>query len=132
MFKSKAKYIVVRDMFLPKKLFLEKADYEDIEKIKQKTYSIYESFMWHNGKIKTKRDLYHFLLKYRYQENWNREVKENYFPLCVEDFLAEIDKKFELVYFKTMQVPFIVDTVKRDFGIDIVDDTHVEMIFRRI
>ena len=31
-------------------------------------------------KVDTKR-LFHFLIKYRYQENWAREVQENYLPV---------------------------------------------------
>lgn len=30
------------------------------------------------GKIESKRNLYHYLLKYKYVENWEREVHENY------------------------------------------------------
>ena len=34
-------------------------------------------------KVDTKR-LFHFLIKYRYQENWTREVQENYLPVSQE------------------------------------------------
>lgn len=33
---------------------------------------------------------YHFLLKYRYKENWDREILENYFSLNVRTFLRAI------------------------------------------
>jgi len=34
-------------------------------------------------KVNTKQ-LFHFLIKYRYQENWSREVEENYLPVSQE------------------------------------------------
>lgn len=130
-FKSEAKYIVVRDMFLTKETSKRLVNKSDLQKIKSKTYDIYSSFKYYNSDIVTQRDLLQFLLKYRYQENWEREVKENYFPISFEDFLKRVPKKWELIHSKQIRVPFIVNKVKEDFDIDIEDTTHAELIFRR-
>lgn len=71
-------------------------------------------------------------MKYRYTENWIREVKENYFPICTEDLLKMIPTdKYEVVYFSHYVLPFTYQRVKNDFGIKIKDNTHLQLLLKR-
>jgi len=83
--------------------------------------------VWENYK-----NLFHFLLKYRWTINWDREVHENYFPIYVEDFLNKFVEKYNLNYLKRFRVKFLDDCWKEDFGIEeneISDNTHIKTIF---
>ena len=85
------------------------------------------------GKLfKSWKNLLHFLLKYRWTINWNREVHENYFPIYVEDFLNKFEEKYNLNYLKRFRVPFLNTCWKTDFDInenEISDNTHIKTIF---
>ena len=73
----------------------------------------------------------HFLLKYRWQINWDREVNENYFPVDMEVFLDKFEKSYNLDYLQRFTVPFIKDTIEKDFWITLgdTDFTHIKAIF---
>lgn len=83
------------------------------------------------GSIDANWSLVHFLLKYRYEANWTREVKENYLPLNYEDLLRRIPRRWEPVFHEHFVLPFIRQRVKADFGIDLQDRTHVKLILQR-
>ena len=61
------------------------ADKSDVMKIRSKNHPVIKkelidfSNKW--GTIDNYKNLIHFLLKYRWKVNWNREVNENYFPI---------------------------------------------------
>ncbi len=122
------KTIIVRDMMVSKSSdrcansFIVPEKYEDL----------YESYCTEWGEISTQKDLIHFLLKYRYTVNWDREVKENYLPIYIEDFLRQMDEScYRLDYFCKYQLPFLSKCWKEDFNIIIPDTTHVKCIFTR-
>ena len=85
------------------------------------------------GSIENNKNFMHFLLKYRYQINWEREVKENYFPIYVEDLLNAItgEEKYRIMYMKRFIVPFIKQQIYKDFRVDIKDFTHIKAIFKK-
>lgn len=85
------------------------------------------------GSIENNKNFVHFLLKYRYQINWAREVKENYFPIYVEDLLPAItgDEKYRIMYMKRFIVPFIKQQIYNDFHVDVKDFTHIKAIFKK-
>ena len=85
------------------------------------------------GTILDNKNAIHFLLKYRYKINWEREVNENYFPITVEDLLTTITFKgpYTTMYLNRFTVPFIQEQVKNDFGVEIPDFTHIKAIFIR-
>ena len=85
-----------------------------------------------HGSITDNRNLIHFLLKYRYADNWEREVRENYLPVSVEDIMGRIagnGSGYRLIYFDHYILPFIAGTIKKDFDISIKDYTHVKFIY---
>ena len=121
-----AETIVVRDMMVSKST--ERPS--NIILPKQGEYIPSFKSIW--GDITTQKQLIHFLLKYRYTVNWEREVRENYLPIYIEDFLKEMDESgYRLDYFCKYQLPFLSDCWKKDFNIVIPDTTHVKCIFTR-
>ena len=100
---------------------LQKADKDQLRE--------YES-IW--GSIRENKNLVHYLMKYRYLENWKREVRENYFPLSLERLLSKIPTdKYEIVYFENYILPFTSHKVKEDFDIELHDNTHVKLLLKR-
>ena len=84
------------------------------------------------GKISKTSALIHFLYKYRYLDNWKREVEKNYFPIFVEDYKDLIDlNKFEIVHFEHYLLDYQKNIVKSDFHIELTSPTHVKWIFKR-
>ena len=88
----------------------------------------YES-VW--GKISTQRDLVHYLLKYKYTENWEREVRENYVPITLEQLLEIIPEGYEVTYLNHFTLPYTAWQIKSDFGIELTTPTHIKLILRR-
>ena len=126
------KYITVRDMFSDEekmcsaswKTNVKDAGYqkelEDFEKV------------W--GDIATNVQKMHFLLKYRYKENWGRELHENYFPMSKKVFLRKMvesgDYQVEHCVFSSL--PYIVFQVKKELGLNIANEaTHLRVIFKK-
>lgn len=87
----------------------------------------------YGGSLKSNRNLIHYLMKYRYKENWNREVRENYFPLSLEGLLSKIPTdQYEIVYFENYILPYTSKKVKEDFGIEIRDNTHIKLLLEKV
>lgn len=92
-----------------------------------------------HGSTWSMKNAVHFLLKYRWQVNWEREVNENYFPIYVEDLIGILTLKkyfhdadtYKLDYLERFQVPFLMESIKKDFGIEFQDYTHVKAIFAK-
>lgn len=82
------------------------------------------------GPISSQKKLIHFLMKYRYVSNWEREVSENYLPLNIEDLIAKVSEKYRAVYQKHYVLPFLQEQVEKDFGIVLEDPTHVQLILK--
>ena len=74
--------------------------------------------------------LTHFLLKYRYTESWEREVKENYLPLNLQALLRLIPHAYTPILMEHFTLPFIRQRVLMDFGIDLQDRTHIKLILK--
>lgn len=80
------------------------------------------------GEIKDYKSLMHFLLKYKYVENWDREVEENYFPLMLEELYALIPTSYQITYQDSFLLPHLPKQFKDDFGININKKTHAKII----
>lgn len=131
-YKSNFKYIIIRDM-IPSHKIDHVSDINDISKIYRKANTKnLSSFESHWGSIENNKNLIHFLLKYKYVENWDREVKENYLSITREEILSNISDKYEITFHEHFILPYLKDTVKNDFGIEIKDNTHLKLILRKI
>ena len=72
-----------------------------------------------------------FYLKYRYVENWERESREHYFPIYLEELLKKIPVGYEIIYLDHYILPYAKAKAKEDIGVDIVDNTHCKILLRR-
>lgn len=74
--------------------------------------------------------LVHFLLTYRFKKNWEREYRENYLPVSIEDMLGKIPVKYVPTYLEHFTLPFLREQVMKDFGIQLQDRTHLKLILK--
>ena len=132
-FDSGFRYITIRDMMLSESAD-RPAEPGDIELVESSAayadhLSDYEA-IW--GRIRTEKDLTHYLLKYSYTQNWEREVRENYLGLSLEELTALIPDTYRVTYSEHYTLPFVAWQVKRDFGINLKTHTHIKMILEKI
>jgi len=83
------------------------------------------------GSLSENWSLVHFLLTYRYKDNWAREMRENYLPLSVEEILALAPRAYFPTHFEHYTLPFLRRAVEQDFGFPLSERTHLKLIFER-
>ncbi|MDE6284911.1 MAG: class I SAM-dependent methyltransferase, partial [Bacilli bacterium] len=138
-FNSGFDYIAMRDMIYEEYYVSEcSMRTEDITKIrKNKKYNEHLlKFEEVYGKLSNSnlKQIIHYLFKYSYDENWEREVKENYLPLSDEDLtkiLMYNADNYKEIYYETYTLPFLRRKIKEDFDINISYDTHVKFILEK-
>ena len=129
------KWITIRDMIPSCKIdkdeiFSFRKDVQNVRKRANKFYL--ESFEKRWGTINDNyRTFCHFLLKYRYIDNWEREVKENYLPVSLETLKKKIPSNYTIQYEQDFIVPFIQENVGKAFNVKIKHSTHVKMIIKQ-
>ena len=121
--------VVIRDMYFDnlsnRKIKFSKEIFKDIEEYK------FSDFENRYGKIDNLKNLYHFLLKYTYTENWNSEILENYFSVDYEKILNELNKDFYIDFDECYTLKFKKDEVFTNFGFDMILPTHRKLILKR-
>ncbi len=125
-----ADYIAIRDMFYTENM----PEYSDVfkeKRVRTLVPNILRDFETIHGSIIYNKNLLHFLLKYRYTDNWRREVRENYFPYSFEEFLRRIPDSYEVIYARGYILPFLYERVQEDFGFSITYPTHAKILLRR-
>lgn len=129
-FNNNYKYIAIRDMFISERS-CGIADPLIVAKVRQQfDYNKIQEFETHIGPIDYNENLLQFFLTYRYKENWDREVRENYFPYTIEQFLYRIPNYYEVVYFEHYTLPFIQEQVFKDFGVQLMYPTHGKILLK--
>lgn len=83
------------------------------------------------GSIESRRNLIHFMLKYRYTQNWSRELHEDYLPITREDILRKTSSHFDVEMCSHETLPFLAGEIMRDFGVEFPCPTHAKLILRR-
>ncbi len=123
-------YVFIRDMCCDAFYESDPAHYKAIVSSKKYEKQL-EEFQERWGTIKVERNLIHFLLKYRYQTNWQRELDEHYLPVTDAglDRLLCQNGKYRLVYKERYTLPWLKENVKKDFGITLTTPTHMKMIY---
>lgn len=124
------KYIIIRDMMCDLQLEHTDSIDEAAVRCKEKYKDKLDDFenIW--GSINIRKNLIHFLMKYRYTPNWSREVRENYIPVYYDSVIKGLADKYEVMYENRFTLPFLHDKVMKDFGIDIKDATHIKLILK--
>ena len=124
-------YLVIRDMCVSKHVN-RMSDPVMVARINRQFSSVMiEEFEARWGSLYGNRSLVHFLLKYRFQENWRTELQENYFPFTYEQLLKDLSPDYEIVYQEHYILPYIKQSVMDAFGVDLQDRTHVKFILKR-
>lgn len=107
---------------------------DDVRKVRRLADPKYlQSFEKRWGSINDNyRTFLHYLLKYRYTNNWEREVNENYLPVSLETLKSKIPSTYKIAFEEDFILPFLIKQVKQDFGITINHSTHTKMIIKNI
>lgn len=133
---DKYDYIFVRDMNYREIPSISSCSCIDVDKkvfelIDKKCGSLRKDFenYYHVDISQNKRAFIHFLLKYTYVENWNREMRENYFSFSIEQ-LINLLPNYELIQYEPFVLPFKKDQVLNDFGYEIKNPTHFKAILK--
>ena len=136
-FKSNFDYIFIRDMCCSKTMnrevpksygenwFWDKlyADNEHNEFFVQQVKQFEDKW----GSVFTVKNFLHFLLKYRYVVNWDRELQENYFALSQKELLSRIaSSDYDVLNFSRFQLP-IIKKYTHSTTNTIMDSTHVKV-----
>lgn len=130
------KYIAIRDMGVqgvchsmetPVDMLKRIYERDGIEKI--------ASFEKHHGRISNWANCIHYLLKAPYDENWAREVEENYIPFTMTDILHQYDidspVKYDIVYFEAYTLPYVRERIIRDYNTALYAPTHYKLLLER-
>lgn len=124
-------YVCVRDMIPSRDI--ERSNFSLSQYIYDNYGDMYQLKDFENtwGKITDNKNLVHFLLKYRWEINWNRELNENYFPIYVDELISNMSG-YEIDYLERFRVPFLEECWKQNFGgLEINDYTHIKAIFSK-
>jgi len=113
--------IVIRDMILPERM---KESTMPAMGIIQKVRAVPEmepllrDFEAAHGPMESLYSVNHFLLKYMYTDNWERECPENYVPVTREEY-EELFKcmRTELIHHETYLIPYLREKWRTDFGL---------------
>lgn len=128
------KWVTIRDMIPSIEMGKEEISKfkDEVRRVKAKTDKYYlNSFEKRWGTISDNyRTFMHYLLKYRYTDNWDREVNENYLPVSLETVKSKINNNYKIVYEKDFILPFLKQQIKRDFNVELTHSTHSKMIIQ--
>lgn len=131
-FNSGYRYIAIRDMFYTKAAVRKTDENKLAAVLRNEPTSRVQSFERFHGSLAENVNFLHYLLKYRYTENWEREVRENYFPQSLEEFLSKIPQKYKIVSVHAYSLPFTKERVHKDFGFWLEDTTHAKILLEKI
>ncbi len=130
-------YIVVRDM-MPGPDMSRPTDPHLMKKLEDRLipkciHSMKNDFVEIHGPLDNNKNFIHFLLKYRWRVNWDREVHENYFPIDTNEFLQKMMEggRYNIEYLERFRVPFLDECIKKDFDIKLNDFTHIKAVFSK-
>ena len=126
-FNNNFKWIVIRDMIPSSNLETNNNFKADAIKVRKRANKFFlNSFEKRWGSIDDNyKTLCHFLLKYRYVVNWDREVTENYLPVNLEYLKSKIPSGYSITFEDSFNVPFIQNTIIKDFGVRLQYPTHL-------
>ena len=125
---SQFQYIVIRDMCLSSLDWWYPAPADSIDVVRTQFPEQVKDFEKQWGHISLNKNFFHFLLKYKYQENWERELKEDYLINTTEGITRMATVGRSVMYKHSFTLPYLRDMWKRDIGVSIDTNTHLKMI----
>jgi hypothetical protein len=130
------KYITIRDMIPSLEIDRQEINdfKDDVKKVRSKSDRYYlNSFEKKWGDINDNyRTFVHYLMKYRFTDNWDREVNENYLPVSLETVKSKIPNNYKIILEENFLLPFLKTQVKKDFNVDLTHSTHTKMIIKNL
>ena len=117
--------VVIRDMYFDNLKNEKIGNHEHAMIIKNSNLRMLGEFVEKYG-LTTKKDMYHYLLKYSYIDNWDLELQENYFSFDWDRLTSKGKAIMDLKY----TLPFKKERVKYDFGVDLDLPTHRKLIIK--
>jgi hypothetical protein len=130
------KYITIRDMIPSLEIDRQEINdfKDDVKKVRSKSDRYYlNSFEKKWGDINDNyRTFVHYLMKYRFTDNWDREVNENYLPVSLETVKSKITNNYKIILEENFLLPFLKTQVKKDFNVDLTHSTHTKMIIKNL
>ncbi len=128
------KFISIRDMIPSSKIDKNEINEfkEDVKKVRKiSDQRFLKSFEDKWGSINDNyRTFMHYLLKYKYIENWDREVNENYLPVSLETLKSKIPSSYKVSFEEDFILPFLQRQVTNDFGVSITHSTHTKLVLK--
>ena len=126
--------IILRDMILPERMKQSSPHFNGImQKIRDvpAMLSLLTDFELAHGPIQSLYQANHFLLKYFYTDNWERECKENYVPVTNEEYEGIFDSLgAQVTHNEFYCIPYLREKWQKDFGLD--DDELAQLYSTRI
>ena len=121
-----AQAVAIRDMYFDK-LLVDEPHRREIEGIKARLSNAYSTY-----ETPTLADAYQLLLKYTYEENYEKESTEDYFCNLAKSLIDRLfvwQKTFKCLCHQTYILPYIKERVKKDWGIEMKYPTHLKSLW---
>jgi hypothetical protein len=87
-----------------------------------------DSFESRWGSIDIERNLVHLLLKYRYEQDWARELDEDYIPINEDQLMNIVGSNFQVVYYRRNTPRFLTQMALKDVGVLWPANVHLSLI----
>lgn len=90
------------------------------------------------GSIRDSKNFLHFLMKYKYIQNWDREVREDYtlFASNLDELKYQLeDYGYDVVFERVYSLPYTRNMIQEEFGIDLGRNmccTHFRGIYKGV
>lgn len=121
-----AQAVAIRDMYFDK-LLVDEPHRREIEGVKAWLNNAYSTYA-----TPTLADAYQLLLKYTYEENYEKESTEDYFCNLAKSLIDRLfvwQKQFKCLCHQTYILPYIKERVKKDWGIEMKYPTHLKSLW---
>lgn len=125
--------IVMRDMQSPEKFWYKVPESTRALVTKDFPGELLAKLERKYGYINDLERLYKYFLMYRYADNFDHELQEDYFSIIWENLKEWLtyDYVFHVLYEKDYILPFIKQDIKTKFGYELKYPTHKQIIFVR-
>ena len=130
-------FIWIRDLCITENdIVLDPYFKSTLDRIKTEYKDQVEDFEKIYGPVEYQKNFIHFLLKYKYITNWDREVRENYtlFGEKLTEVQKLLDNNYNTIIEETYVLPYHQYTFFMEFGIDLEEglcNTHFRGLYRR-
>ena len=125
-------HIAIRDMFVNTDTNTQIVPVQMLKILEQKTSKErVDDFSRFWGKPIILQRYIHYLLKYRYVDNWDREVRENYLPVDIEPFLNMVSQYYNIECLDHYTLPFLKEQIQKDIGITLDIPTHAKILLSK-